>query len=644
LIESTEHNRRDAMNRRFYNPSRHIVRLAGPNKETVVMKGGSYKILSEFYLKYCPKFILLEENIKAEPHPPENISMGISHKVKATREIRSPLGALPPPKRYRQQPQPQLQQKIVTTKKHTSQTKHTPWNNRHQQKMVGRPTATHIEATKLFKKHLAANQTSISNDIGIGVLSYNRLESIKRLLDSIQQHTDLSKTTVFVSDESTNQSVKEYLRSIDWIVLIDNDKRLGVAGNSNRLLRCLERFKYKILLNDDVTINQNGWDTFYVTAMEKLGYHHFCYRQSGIYGAADAAESTIKNGYRIKTIRDKPHGAVIAFDHLAFDKVGFFDVEFGLYGMEHVDWSYRIWKSGIQPSGYHDVEGSEQFFTIHDEVSAVENRFEHLATAKSLFDKVKNSRVKVDPDAESIVPFVTYVVPYREQDGRAAVYSIINNIKSQHFPAVDIILVEQSSAQTINSIAPCLYKFAHSNTPFNKAEAFNYGVASAPNGIIILHDADIMVPINYTSEVYKVLRNFKSCHIGKSVMYVNKAGTDTILASGVVSNNLDCDRVVGYFEGGSLACYKDTYIGIGGFNESFVGYGMEDCEFFERLKNNTSMYDERYVDFVHLNHGRTTGWESLHNKNIEINKKLISTPMPVRLKTLIGILKGKYSL
>ena len=38
-----------------------------------------------------------------------------------------------------------------------------------------------------------------------------------------------------------------------------------------------------------------------------------------------------------------------------------------------------------------------------------------------------------------------------------------------------------------------------------------------------------------------------------------------------MSNITTLDRIVGYFEGGSLGCLKSTYKKIGGFYEQFVG-------------------------------------------------------------------------
>jgi GT2 family glycosyltransferase len=617
----------------FINHNRYAIQIAGPNKEIIKMTPGQQKSLPDYFLKYCPRYIKPANQI---------VQMTPNTSIQITNRNYQPRSKAPRPSpqqrtaQVQQTPQkPSFRPKVPAPRQRPTQ----------RNRPIGRQTGDSVAATNQLHNLIRNKPISFSNDVGIGILSYNRLESIKRLLESIQAHTDLNRTTIFVSDESSDIKVKEYLRSINWIVLLDNNKRLGIAGNSNRLLRCLSRFKYKILLNDDVTVNKVGWDLFYVEAMQKLPYHHFCFRQPGVYGATDAYASTILNGHRIKTIRDKPHGAVMVFDDIAFNKVGFFDTSFGIYGMEHVDWSHRVWKSDIQPPGYHDIDGSENYFTIHADISACEHRTEYLTKAKMIFDQIKNSRIRVEVDADSVVPSVTYVIPYRDQDGRNAVYTVINNVKAQKFPNIELILVEQGPRQTINQIDPLTCKFVHSDGPFNKSKAFNAGVVMASNNILVLHDADIMATDNYTLEVYKILQQFKSCHIGKNVIYVNQSGTDMIVKSNVIHTNaIKCDRIVGYFEGGSLACHKDEYVRIGGFNEIFDGYGCEDCEFFERLKHNTNMYDERYVDFIHLYHGRSTGWGNLHEKNMDTHKKLMNMPMSERVGQLRNILQEKYKL
>lgn len=238
---------------------------------------------------------------------------------------------------------------------------------------------------------------AVGNDIGVGILSYNRLHCIKRLLQSIYQHTDLNKVKVFVSDESTNQNVIDWLKSQDKITVFTNQPRCGIARNTNRLLKHLKEFKYSYLLNDDVVVLKDNWVNFYIKAHTDLNrYHHFCYRQPGIYGARDSdGKSNSIGAYNIRTIQSKPHGAVLFFTQSAFNKVGYFDEKFGIYGCEHVDWSNRISKSGIQPIGYHDIQGSNAYFSICNEPSSDANKSQHLSKAREYLNLVSSDNNRI---------------------------------------------------------------------------------------------------------------------------------------------------------------------------------------------------------------------------------------------------------
>jgi hypothetical protein len=148
---------------------------------------------------------------------------------------------------------------------------------------------------------------------------------------------------------------------------------------------------------------------------------------------------------------------------------------------------------------------------------------------------------------------------------------------------------------------------------------------------IILHDADMLVVDGYTSEIYEILNRYDSCHIGKYVLYTSMAAADNINNLGYVDSESAIERVVEYYEGGSLAIKKDTYWGIGGFNEDYDGYGCEDCDFFSRMKS-TNMLDDRKHVLLHLWHPRAEGWDSHHIKNKELEHSLSAKPTEERIR------------
>lgn len=305
--------------------------------------------------------------------------------------------------------------------------------------------------TVLTERKTAKRQATTVPDIGIGILSCNRLHCIKRLLESIKENSP-DNLKVIISDESTNIEVKEYLRSIKWIALLDHNKREGVVTNTNRLMLALMPYKFKLILNDDVEIKRKGWETFYFDAMDKTGYHHFCYRQHGVYGANKNQETARKVGdFMVKTINTKPHGAVLAFDDKAFQTVGYYDAKFPRYGMAHVDWSERVSKSGLQPRGFHDIENSNLFFEIHDEKTVEENKSNNLKKAREIYNKLGKQSGRIFVNNESPIPskdLIVWINTYnRNEQLRNLLGQIVEN-KSDH--NVKVLIFNDGSDKEYN--------------------------------------------------------------------------------------------------------------------------------------------------------------------------------------------------
>ena len=656
----------------------HTVQIVGPDKRTINVPRNSKITLSDWFLRYVPRYLKVIRVIgeaeapkvpvvekrqpaamrptMAPPPPPE------PPKPPPPAPIAAPLPPPPPPP----PPPPALAtpppQPVVPPKpvhiipkqiESPAPVARAPRPIKTYDSLLKTPIVGHVvpgNPNAFFTQAMAENLYPISNNIGVGILSYNRLPSLQRLVTSIRAHTDLRRTTVFISDESSNPDVKAWLSTQTDLIVLDNSSRLGVAGNSNRLLRCLSRFKYKLLLNDDVVVLKPGWDRFYFDCMVGTGLHHFCYRQPGVYGATNHDHTTINmGGYAVKTIHDKPQGSIIALNQKAFEAVGYFDERFGLYGMEHVDWSRRVSLSGIQKAGFHDVSGSEQYFAISKDPSAVEDRGHHLTSAKQRFASItqEQGRIFVHPSSNSHVPAISYVIPCRNVCARnESIATVVGNIRAQRFPNIEIVVAEEDSVARVdkNEIYPAKHVFSPTppNTPFCKGAAFNLGVKTTTTDSVVLHDADILVPVGYTAEIHRILQSHNACHIGKQVLYMNRTSTSAINTQYVVDTSKECERVVDYFEGGSLAVRKPIYIAAGGFDERFVGYGVEDCEFFERLAAYGNFFNTRTIKMVHLWHDRQGGWDADHKRNKNYMVSIKGKPFSQRSQELSEIWIKKY--
>ena len=621
----------------FHNPTSQPVRLIGPDNKQVSVPAYGKMILSDFFLKFTPNKLLFVRYVSPRPLVKQK-PLGKSRPA-----IKRAIPAAPAPK-AKPQSMPvkpnDARKPIVRRVGRTIRQPERNWRSR----TVGRSVVAGADA--MYEKVASNSCVPISNNIGIGILSYNRFDSLKRLLLSIKAHTNLKRTTIFVSDESDNltQDQRDWLNSQDICVML-TQPRLGVAGNTNRLFKCLDRFKWKIILNDDVEILKDGWEQFYVDAMAKTGIQHFCYREPGVYGASenDGVEHQV-SGVPVMTIHGKPHGAVMALTHTAFEAVGYFDEGFGTYGMEHVDWSTRVSrKFGV--SGFHDVIGASAFFQIHAQPSAAADRLSSLGKARERFAAInKDDRIYIQANSASDVPAISVVIPFKDQGRSDDVETVIANLKSQKFPRIEIIIAEQDTSPKapIDKCYPITHISVPNTTNFNKAMAFNNGVLKAKYDKIILHDADIIVSSDYAKAISDALNSYESCHLGAEVYYLSTASTDKLNNQHTLQPDYECGKVVTYFEGGSLGCTKTAYYKIGGFDEKFEGYGVEDCAFYANLNKSTKLLSSRTFKFFHLWHDRVVGWEACHARNKTHYTGVTKSDLQVYISQLAATFKAKY--
>lgn len=594
----------------YINPHNYAVTLVGPNGEIKKLRAKRRILLPEYYDKYRIRGFI--------NYYDENQQSNTQTKLHKVLHKKSPKSQpINKPKPVRRNKKTIIAEKTIT---------HEPTENiqSNRPRIVGRRDRA-ANPTHTLLNNLRTMKYPISNNIGVGILSYNRLSSLKRLVDSIIKYTDLSKTTIFISDDgSSDPNIKEYLKLLPTdIVVLSNEERIGIAGNSNRILKCLSRFKYGIILNDDVEIINNRWEYFYPEAMESTGFHHFAYRQPGVYGASLGSQVTV-NDTKLWTVPEKPHGAVLAYTNHAFQTIGYFNETYGLYGMEHVDWSQRIYEFELQPVGFYDVDRSKNYFKLHAEPSSItNNRTSLLKEARQTY---ANRIPRQKCTTNVVVPRISYVVPFRETERSDSIISVVNNIRAQRFPDIEIILTEHDINSKIDQkhFSPVEYYLCsdHGNGPFNKSMIFNLGVSHVTSPYVILHDADMLTADSYTKTVYDLLQTYDGCHLGKLVIYTDKQSTNLINTKHAVTNEVTCERVVGYFEGGSIACRVSTYWNVGAFNQDFIGYGCEDCDFYARLADGCKWIENRIYDLVHLWHGRIAGWDNHHEINRALESKL----------------------
>ena len=215
------------------------------------------------------------------------------------------------------------------------------------------------------------------------------------------------------------------------------------------------------------------------------------------------------------------------------------------------------------------------------------------------------------PDA-SPTPDVTFVIGHRGLARLPHLLATLRSIAGQRGAAVECIVVEQSGAREIEALLPRWVRYVHTPIPsagydYNRSWTLNVGARQARGSVLVLHDNDMLCPAGYAAEVLNRVREGSSfLELKRFTFYLGEADTNLFFSAGKVPAPREC-RIVQNLQGASVAVARDAFLEIGGFDESFVGWGGEDNEFWERAEARGRVYAFGYLPFIHLWHAPQSG-------------------------------------
>ena len=137
---------------------------------------------------------------------------------------------------------------------------------------------------------------------------------------------------------------------------------------------------------------------------------------------------------------------------------------------------------------------------------------------------------------------------------------------------------------------------------------FNVGERAATAPVIVLHDNDMLVPVDYAASITsRVREGWDVVNLKRFIFYLGKAHTLAVLAKTAELGDEAPLAIVQNLEGGgSIAITKAGYEAIGGMDESFIGWGGEDNEFWERAQA-LRVWSWAHLPIVHLWHEAQAG-------------------------------------
>jgi glycosyltransferase involved in cell wall biosynthesis len=172
--------------------------------------------------------------------------------------------------------------------------------------------------------------------LGIGVITRNRLSTLKTCVAEIARYTHVPFTLAIADDGSTD-GTQNWVRN-RGIRFVTGTRR-GCAWNKNRALYYLQTYTNCdpiLLIEDDTWPISHGWDDVWMAAARKWQHVNYCYGLDP--QNRPAGRGTADNPYQCNAFG----GQFTITTRQALAAVGFLDSRFVGYGWEHVEWTHRF--------------------------------------------------------------------------------------------------------------------------------------------------------------------------------------------------------------------------------------------------------------------------------------------------------------
>jgi hypothetical protein len=211
-----------------------------------------------------------------------------------------------------------------------------------------------------------------------------------------------------------------------------------------------------------------------------------------------------------------------------------------------------------------------------------------------------------DVPSPAEAPEVSFLIGHRGVARLPHLLLTLRTIAAQRDAAVECIVIEQSVEREVESALPPWVRYIHQRAepgaPYARARTFNEAARAARAPLLVLHDNDMLVPARYAAELAaKVRAGDEVLDLKRFIFYLTAEDTARAMETGSVPPDARSETVIENLRGGSIAITQEAYESIGGFDETFVGWGGEDVELWERAETRRANRFG-YLPIVHLWH------------------------------------------
>jgi GT2 family glycosyltransferase len=234
---------------------------------------------------------------------------------------------------------------------------------------------------------------------------------------------------------------------------------------------------------------------------------------------------------------------------------------------------------------------------------------------------------------------LSIIVGHRGMERLPHLLCTLSSLAGQSGVSIECIVVEQDSERRIQKYLPPWVEYAFQGSKggkegYNRSAAFNFGAEIAKGRILLLHDNDMLVPETYCKEIRSIVeKGYQVVNPKRFVYYLTKRHSETIMESRRLMVNKPEYIVQNLEAGGSVAITKEAYLHIGGMDESFVGWGGEDNEFWWRCSI-LNKWIWGFAPILHLWHESQPLKGDESNDNLNRAKRCIGLNRQDRIKEL----------
>jgi len=258
-------------------------------------------------------------------------------------------------------------------------------------------------------------------------------------------------------------------------------------------------------------------------------------------------------------------------------------------------------------------------------------------------------RCEAAPLSASEQPTVSFVIGHRGESRLSHLLATLGSIAGQQQAAIECVVVEQDVEPRVASRLPAWVRHIHlppptAEMPYCRSWAFNVGVRQARGDVLILHDNDMLIPIDYAATILeKISHGYEVVNPKRFIFYLNGRHTERMFTGQLDMYSHPPETIVQNLEGGgSVAITRKCFDRIGGMDESFVGWGGEDNEFWDRAKTQ-KCWPFGYLALVHLWHAAQPGKHQTSNTTIMHYQALSAIPALARIARLRSLVAGQLS-